>query len=80
MTAQNSPKEGSNGEDAVKQRVGDNYASQVVWKMPACPVQKKKKTGAVMVSSQKRRENGANVRMLSRVYQLAAASSPAPSS
>lgn len=79
MTAQNSPKEGSNGEDAVKQRVGNNNASQVVWKMPACPVQKKK-TGAVMVSSQKRRENGANVRMLSRVYQLAAASSPAPSS
>jgi hypothetical protein len=43
MTAQNSPKEGRNGEDGVKQRIGGDNASQGVWKMPACPVQKKKK-------------------------------------
>jgi hypothetical protein len=42
MTAQNSPKESSNGEVDVKQRIRGNNASQVAWKTPACPVQKKK--------------------------------------
>jgi hypothetical protein len=41
MTAEDSPNESSDGEEGVIQRIGDNNASQTVWKMTACPVQNK---------------------------------------